>query len=260
MNEQAAEVPRRFIDRVALVTGGGQGIGAATAARLAAEGARVAVVDRNGEAAERVAAQLRDSGGDAIAVECDVSVTSSVEDAVAVVVERLGGLHVLVNNAGITRDNLLFKLSDDDWNSVLTVNLTSMFLMCRAAQRHMVAAKYGRIVSLSSRSALGNRGQANYAAAKAGVQGLTATLAIELGPFNITVNAVAPGYIATPMTAATATRVRSTPEQHQEMAAERTPLGRVGQPEEVASVIAFLASDDASYVSGQTLYVNGGAR
>jgi 3-oxoacyl-[acyl-carrier protein] reductase len=176
------------------------------------------------------------------------------------VVETYGKLDVLVNNAGITRDNLLFKMPAADWDAVLTTNLTSMFHCCQAAQRHMVAARYGRIVNLSSRSALGNRGQVNYAAAKAGVQGLTATLAIELGPFNINVNAVAPGYIATAMTAATAERMGATPADHQKYAAEQTPLRRVGQPEEIASVVAFLASDDASYVSGQTLYVNGGAR
>jgi 3-oxoacyl-[acyl-carrier protein] reductase len=183
-----------------------------------------------------------------------------VATAVDEVVTSKGHLDVLVNNAGVTRDNLLFKMDEDDWTTVLQVNLTSVFLMCRAAQRHMVAAGYGRIVNLSSRSALGNRGQANYAAAKAGIQGLTATLAIELGPFNITVNAVAPGYVATPMTAATAERVGMSAEDHQSEVALRTPLRRVAQPEEIASVIAFLASDDASYVSGQTLYVNGGAR
>jgi 3-oxoacyl-[acyl-carrier protein] reductase len=176
------------------------------------------------------------------------------------VVERFGRLDVLVNNAGITRDNMLFKMPLDEWDAVLRTNLTSMFLCCQAAQKYMVEARYGRIVSLSSRSALGNRGQANYAAAKAGVQGLTATLAIELGPFNITVNAVAPGYIATAMTAATAARVGAAFEDHQKMVAAQTPLRRVGQPDEVASVVAFLASDDASYVSGQTLYINGGAR
>jgi 3-oxoacyl-[acyl-carrier protein] reductase len=154
----------------------------------------------------------------------------------------------------------LFKLDPIDWNLVIATNLTSAYLCSREAQKYMVKAKYGRIVSLSSRSALGNRGQANYAAAKAGVQGLTATLAIELGPFNITVNAVAPGYIATAMTAATAERGGATAEEHQRAAAERTPLRRVGEPEEVAAAIAFLASDDASYVSGQTLYINGGAR
>lgn len=172
----------------------------------------------------------------------------------------LGDPHILVNNAGITRDDLFFRLSEDDWNAVLSVNLTGVYHCAQVAQQYMVAQRYGKIVSLSSRSALGNRGQANYAAAKAGIQGLTATLAIELGQYNINVNAVAPGYIATAMTDATAERVGMSPEQLQQSVAERTPLGRVGQPEEVAAVIAFLASDEASYVSGQTLYVNGGAR
>ena len=250
----------RFADRVAIVTGGAQGIGAATARRLAAEGAAVAVVDINADRSETLAKELVADGGRAIGIGCDVTDADAVNAMTAQVVETLGGLHVLVNNAGITRDNMFFKMPPSEWNAVLTTNLTSMFLCCQAAQAHMVAAKYVRIVNLSSRSALGNRGQANYAAAKAGVQGLTATLAIELGPFNITVNAVAPGYVATAMTAATAERVGATPEQHQQMVAQETPLRRVGQPEEIASVITFLASDDASYVSGQTLYVNGGAR
>ncbi|ROT31141.1 3-oxoacyl-ACP reductase FabG [Micromonospora sp. HM5-17] len=250
----------RFAGRVAVVTGGAQGIGAATARRLAAEGATVAVLDLSAERAEAVAAELTAGGSQAIGIGCDVTDAVAVPAAIDRVVETYGRLDVLVNNAGITRDDLLFKMPLENWEAVLTTNLTSMFLCCQAAQRHMVPARYGRIVNLSSRSALGNRGQVNYAAAKAGVQGLTATLAIELGPFNITVNAVAPGYIATAMTAATAQRVGATPEEHQRQAAERTPLRRVGQPEEVAAVIAFLASDDASYVSGQTLYVNGGAR
>jgi 3-oxoacyl-[acyl-carrier protein] reductase len=250
----------RFAGRTAIVTGGAQGIGAATARRLAAEGARVALVDLDADRAEAVADEIKNDGGTAIGLGTDVTDEAAVGAAVARVTEELGGLDILVNNAGITRDNLLFKMPAAEWNAVLSTNLTSMFLCCQAAQKVMVPARYGRIVNLSSRSALGNRGQVNYAAAKAGVQGLTATLAIELGPFGITVNAVAPGYIATPMTAATAARVGASPEDHQKMVAERTPLGRVGQPEEVASVIAFLASDDASYVSGQTLYVNGGAR
>ena len=221
----------------------------------------MALLDRNEEGARSVTEDIRVAqGGDAFAVECDVASAESVESAVDTVVERTGRLDVLVNNAGVTRDNLLFRMDDADWETVLRVNLGGTFLMCRAAQKPMVAARYGRIVNLSSRSALGNRGQANYSAAKAGIQGLTATLAIELGPFGITVNAVAPGYVATPMTEATAERVGSTPEEHQAHAAERTPLRRVGQPNEVASVVAFLASDDAAYVSGQTLYVNGGAR
>ena len=247
----------RFAGRVAIVTGAAQGIGAATARRLAAEGAVVAVLDRNADGAAATAEAI---GGDAFGLGCDVASATSVATAVDEVMTRRGQLDVLVNNAGITRDNLLFKMDEDDWTTVLQVNLTSVFLMCKAAQKHMVAARYGRIVNLSSRSALGNRGQANYAAAKAGIQGLTATLAIELGPFNITVNAVAPGYVATPMTAATAERVGMSADDHQREVASRTPLRRVAQPEEIASVIAFLASDDASYVSGQTLYVNGGAR
>ncbi|MGH7721943.1 MAG: 3-oxoacyl-ACP reductase FabG [Candidatus Dormibacteria bacterium] len=250
----------RLQGRVAIVTGAAQGIGAATARRLAEEGATVALLDRNLAGATVIAEAIRAAGGEAAALGCDVASADSVAEGVAAVAAEHGRLDILVNNAGITRDNLLFRMADDEWAMVLQVNLTSAFLMCRAAQRHMVPAKYGRIVNLSSRSALGNRGQVNYSASKAGIQGLTATLAIELGPFNVTVNAVAPGYIATPMTAATAQRVGMKSLDHQNEVAQRTPLGRVGRPEEVAAVIAFLASDDAAYVSGQTLYVNGGAR
>jgi 3-oxoacyl-[acyl-carrier protein] reductase len=250
----------RFADRVAVVTGAAQGIGAATAHRLAAEGAAVAVVDLDAARARAVADEIAAAGGRAVGIGCDVTDAEAVAAMTDQVVQAYGGLHVLVNNAGITRDNLLFRMPLPEWEAVLTTNLTSMFLCCQAAQQHMVTARYGRIVNLSSRSALGNRGQVNYAAAKAGVQGLTATLAVELGPFNVTVNAVAPGYVATAMTAATAERVGSSPEEHQRAVAEHTPLRRVAQPAEIASVIAFLASDDASYVSGQTLYVNGGAR
>lgn len=256
----------RLVGRIAVVTGAAQGIGAATALRLASEGATVAVVDLNEERAKATARDISENpdvvagGGSAVSAGCDVTNEENVNEVFEQLFHELGSIDILVNNAGITRDNLLFKMERQDWDSVLATNLTSVYLCIKAAQKYMVPARYGKIISLSSRSALGNRGQANYAAAKAGIQGLTATLALELGPFNVNVNAVAPGYIATSMTAATAERVGRTPEDHQNAVAERTPLGRVGRPDEVASAIAFFASDDSSYVSGQTLYINGGAR
>jgi 3-oxoacyl-[acyl-carrier protein] reductase len=249
----------RFTGKVAVITGAGGAIGAATAVRLASEGAAVALLDL--AEPRQVAGVIGEiPGGVSRTYACDVSDEPAVNAVFAQIAAQMGGPHILVNNAGITRDDLFFRMSKADWDAVIAVNLTGAYLCARAAQQYMAAQQYGKIVSLSSRSALGARGQANYAAAKAGIQALTATLAIELGPFNITVNAVAPGYIETAMTAATAARVGITAKEHQGLAAARTPLGRVGQPEEVAAVIAFLAAEDASYVSGQTVYVNGGAR
>ncbi len=248
----------RYAGRVAVVTGAARGIGAATAKRFADEGAAVAVLDLNEETAATTAGGL---GADkAIGVECNVADSASVDAAVARVVEELGSIDVLVNNAGVTRDNLLFKMSEDDWDMVMNVHLRGSFLMSRAAQKHMVAAKYGKILNLSSVSALGNRGQANYSAAKMGLQGFTRTLALELGPFGINVNAIAPGFIVTDMTDDTARRVGVEPEDYRKAAAEATPVRRVGYPEDIAATAAFLCSDEASYITGQTLYVDGGAK
>ncbi len=248
----------RFEDRVALVTGGARGIGAATVQRFAQEGARVAIADLDAEGCEHLAAELNASGTEALPIGCDVSDAGQVQSMVDKVLERFGRLDILVNNAGITRDNLIHKMTDDDWDRVISVHLRGAFLCSRAAQKPMVERKYGRIISLSSTSALGNRGQVNYSAAKAGLQGFTRTLAIELGQFGITANAVAPGFIDTEMTRATAQRLGITFDQMAAALSNEIPLRRVGQPSEVASVIAFLASEDASYVSGQIIYVKGG--
>ena len=248
----------RYADRVVVVTGAARGIGAATAKRFADEGAAVAILDLQQEAAAATAAGL--GATKAIGVACNVADTDSVEAAVAQVVEQLGKVDVLVNNAGVTRDNLLFKMTDDDWDMVMNVHLRGSFLMTRAVQKHMVAAKYGKILNLSSVSALGNRGQANYSAAKMGLQGFTRTLALELGPFGINANAIAPGFIVTDMTDDTARRVGVEPEDFRKAAAERNPVRRVGYPEDIAAAAAFLCSDEASYITGQTLYVDGGAK
>jgi 3-oxoacyl-[acyl-carrier protein] reductase len=240
-------------DRVALVTGGAQGIGAAIAARLAAGGARVAVLDLDEAGAASTAEQF---GG--LALGADVGQADQVEAAVNRVVEELGGLHILVNNAGVLRDNMLFKMSESDWDTVMNVHLKGAFLCSREAQKHMVQARYGRIISMSSTSALGNRGQANYSTAKAGLQGFTKTLAIELGQFGVTANAIAPGFIETAMTKATAERMGSTIAEMRERVAATVPVRRAGVPDDIANVAAFFAAEESGYVTGQVIYVDGG--
>jgi 3-oxoacyl-[acyl-carrier protein] reductase len=245
----------RFESKTALVTGAARGIGAATATRLAAEGAQVVLADFDEAAANETANAI---GGRA--VRCDVTSPADIEAAVAAAVELGGTVDLLVTCAGIIRDNMLFKMTDDDWGAVIDTHLKGSFLAARAAQHHMVGQKSGKIVFISSTSALGNRGQTNYSTAKAGLQGMTKTLAIELGPFNINVNCVAPGFIETAMTQQTAERMGVPFDQFKEAVSEQTPLRRVGTPEDVAGTIAFLCSDDAAYVSGQVIYVAGGPR
>ncbi|HST14913.1 MAG TPA: 3-oxoacyl-ACP reductase FabG [Gaiellaceae bacterium] len=245
----------RFEGKTAVVTGGANGIGAATARRLASEGAAVVVADFDEDGAKQTAAEI---GGRA--VRCDVTNLADVEAAVDAAHELGGSVDILVTCAGIIRDNLLFKMSDDDWNAVIDTHLKGTFQAVRSVQKHMVEQKSGKMVLISSTSALGNRGQTNYATAKAGLQGMTKTLSIELGPFNVNVNCVAPGFIVTDMTRQTAERVGVPFEQFAEAASAQVPLRRAGQPEDVAATIAFLCSDDASYVSGQVIYVAGGPR
>lgn len=246
--------------RTAVVTGAARGIGAAVARRLAGDGMAVAVLDLDETACKTVVDEIESAGGRALAVGTDVSDEAAVIQAVDRVAAELGAPTVLVNNAGILRDNLLFKMSVDDWDVVLNVHLRGSFLLARAAQAHMIEQKWGRIVNLSSTSALGNRGQANYAAAKAGLQGFTKTLALELGKFGVTANAVAPGFIETEMTAATAARMEIPFEELKKAMVAQIPVARTGTPADIAHTVSFLVSEGAGFVSGQVIYVAGGPR
>jgi 3-oxoacyl-[acyl-carrier protein] reductase len=246
--------------RTAIVTGAARGIGAATARRLAADGLAVAVLDLEEGSAKDTVGAIEAAGGRALAVGADVADAEQVQAAVARVADELGAPTVLVNNAGVTRDNLLFKMTDSDWDTVMGVHLRGSFLMTRAVQQHMVAAKWGRIVNLSSTSALGNRGQANYSTAKAGLQGFTKTLAIELGRFGVTANCIAPGFIVSDMTKGTAARIGQDWDEYLKMREAGIPVGRAGQVEDIAHTVSFFVSEGAGFVSGQVIYVAGGPR
>ncbi|WP_040744146.1 3-oxoacyl-ACP reductase FabG [Nocardia transvalensis] len=247
-------------ERVAVVSGAARGIGAAVAKRLAADGLRVGVLDLDAANCAETVQAINDAGGQAVALGADVSDEASVAAAVERLESELGAPTVVVNNAGILRDNLLFKMSVDDWDAVLGVHLRGAFLLTRAVQKYMVDAKWGRIVNMSSTSALGNRGQVNYSAAKAGMQGFTKTLAFELGKFGVTANAIAPGFIVTDMTAATAERVGMPFDEFQKANAAQIPVQRVGRPEDIAHTASFLVSEGAGFVSGQVIYVAGGPK
>jgi 3-oxoacyl-[acyl-carrier protein] reductase len=246
--------------RVAIVTGAARGIGAATALRLAADGLAVAVIDLEEAAAKGTVDAIQTAGGRALAVGADVSDSAQVEAAVERVAAELGAPTVLVNNAGVTRDNLLFKMSELDWDTVMGVHLRGSFLMARAVQKHMVEQRFGRIVNLSSTSALGNRGQTNYSTAKAGLQGFTKTLAIELGKFGVTANCIAPGFIASDMTKATAERIGQDWDTYVAARAAEIPVARAGQPDDIANAVSFFVSELSGFVNGQVLYVAGGPK
>ena len=246
--------------RTAIVTGAARGIGAAVSQRLAADGFQVAVVDLDEASCAGTVEAIAAAGGKALAVGADVSNEEQVAAAFGRIAGDLGAPTVLVNNAGIIRDNMLFKMTVDDWDAVMNVHLRGAFLMTKAAQKYMTEAQFGRIVNLSSTSALGNRGQANYSAAKAGMQGFTKTLAIELGKFGITANAIAPGFIQTDMTASTAERMKIPFDDFIKWNAEQIPVARVGQPDDIAHTVSFLVSEGAGFVSGQVIYVAGGPK
>ncbi|MED4228930.1 3-oxoacyl-ACP reductase FabG [Neobacillus cucumis] len=250
----------RFSGRVAFVTGGSRGIGRGIVELFAEEGARVALIDLNEEALNETTSELREKGYEVFSKVANVVDSEQVENAVKEAYETFGSIDILVNNAGVIRDNLLFKMTDSDWQTVMDVHLKGSFNVARSAQKYMVEQKYGRIINISSTSALGNRGQANYAAAKAGLQGFTKTLAIELGRYGITANSVAPGFIETEMTKETAARIGITFDQLVQASVASIPVGRSGKPADIANAVAFFADERSSFVNGQVIYVAGGPK
>lgn|SRR5690625_2885894 len=250
----------RFTGKTALITGGSRGIGKQVAEHLAKEGANIAVIDVNQEALDEAAKDFTDKGYKFFIKQTNVAEAEEVEEVVKEIVSKFGSVDILVNNAGITRDNLIFKMTDDNWDDVMNVHLKGSFNAARAVQKYMVENKYGRIINLSSTSAQGNRGQVNYSTAKAGLQGFTKTLAIELGKFGITTNAVAPGFIETEMTKDTAKRIGVDFDKFVEARANEIPVKRSGKPEDIANAVAFFADEASSFVNGQVIYVAGGPK
>lgn len=250
----------RFKGRVALVTGGSRGIGKAIAMKFAEEGAAVAIIDVNEQALQEVSEEFSTRGFDFYTKLASVTEFNQMKEAVEEIAGKFGKVDILVNNAGIIRDNMLFKMTDEDWQLVMDVHLKGAFNATRVVQKYMVENKFGRIINISSTSALGNRGQANYSTAKAGLQGLTKTLAIELGKFGITANCVAPGFIETEMTKATAERIGISFEDLIKHSVSQIPVGRSGKPEDIANAVAFFADEASSFVNGQVIYVAGGPK
>lgn len=253
-------MPGRFDGKVAFVTGGSRGIGKGILQLFAEEGAKVAFIDLNEQALDETTKELREKGFSVFSKVANVTDSEQVEQAVKDVYETYGSVDILVNNAGVIRDNLFYKMTDSDWQTVMDVHLKGSFNAARAAQRYMVKKNYGRIINISSTSALGNRGQANYSAAKAGLQGFTKTLSIELGRYGITANSVAPGFIETEMTKETAHRIGISFDELIEASVATIPVGRTGKPEDIANAVAFFADEKSSFVSGQVIYVAGGPK
>ena len=255
MSERQGSSPR-----IAIVTGGARGIGASIALRLAQDGHDIAVLDLDESACAETVSAIEQAGRRGFAVSANVADEVSVQRAVALVVEALGAPTIAVNNAGVLRDRTIGKMSVDDWDTVMDVNLRGAFLVSREVQAHMRNAGWGRIVSMSSTAALGNLGEANYAAAKAGIQGFTKTLAIELGRHGITANAVAPGFIETAMTAEVAARVGISFDEMKQRALRDNVVGRIGQPSDIANAVSFFVDERSGFVTGQVLYVAGAPR